>query len=72
MAVSSVLHPMVGIVLLIVGGRFAIEYFGDGVGVPRFQDRRRRTVRWVIACRSCKILRFLESKKLKLHFLSFN
>jgi hypothetical protein len=54
---------MVGIVLLIVGGRFAIEYFGDGVGVPRFQDRRRGTVRWVIAGRSFKILRFLESKK---------
>jgi hypothetical protein len=60
MASSSVLHPMVGIVLLIVGGSFAVEYFGDGVDVSRFQDRRRRAVRWVIARRSCKILRFLE------------
>jgi hypothetical protein len=68
MAASSVLHPMVGIVLLIVGGRFPIEYFGDGVGVSRFQDRRRGTVRWVIARRSFKILRFLEKLKKSFNF----
>jgi hypothetical protein len=51
---------MVRIVMLIVGSRFAIEYFGDRVGVPRFQDRHRGAVRRVIAGRSFEILRFLE------------